>query len=171
MKVVTDAQPLTGGATTQTPTRAYRLMPGKRHTHDGRAMAAGDIAYLTRAQATAFSDRFEPVDADDDFEINDDETIKKGLKENSDMVDTATEGSGEFQQALKDKATAEAKAGGVATGNDPNGPTRTHDGARGTIHADPDGVADGRRAKKTSKTDTRESRKSEKNGKSKSSNR
>lgn len=153
MKVVTDAQPV-GSTAPQVPTKAYRLMPGKRHFADGRALTAGDVVHLTRTQANAFSDRFEAVDPDADFEVQDEESIKKDLKESSGQVDEGTQPSGEFQQALKDKASAEQRAGVVATGGDPNGPTRTVDGARGSIHADPDGVADGRRAKKMSKTTT-----------------
>ena len=42
--------------------RPYRLLPGKRHSVDGRELAAGDELLLNERQAHAFRDRFVPVE-------------------------------------------------------------------------------------------------------------
>jgi hypothetical protein len=145
MKVVTDAQPV--GETPAEPTKAYRLQAGKRHTHNGRALSAGDVVHLSERQSLAFSDRFEPVDPKAKFEVHDADDVADDEETND--THEVVQPSGEFSQALRDKASAEAKASGSQV-PDGKGHTRTVDGAKGTIHADPDGVAAGRRSTKKS---------------------
>lgn len=44
------------------PVKAYKLKAGKKHTHDGEAVKAGDAVYLTENQAKAFADKFDAAD-------------------------------------------------------------------------------------------------------------
>jgi hypothetical protein len=46
--------------------KAFKLREGAAHTHDGQAVLPGDTVHLTKTQARAFRDKFEPVD-DGDF--------------------------------------------------------------------------------------------------------
>lgn len=44
-------------------TKSYRLKAGARHTHDGRQLEGGAEVQLTDAQALAFKDKFEALNA------------------------------------------------------------------------------------------------------------
>jgi hypothetical protein len=55
------------------PTKAFRLKAGARHMHDGQFVRAGDLVYLTKSQAQAFRDKFEPVDGSG-FEVQSNDT-------------------------------------------------------------------------------------------------
>ncbi len=44
------------------PVKEFRLLPHKEHTHGKFAVQPGDVIYLNARQASAFKDKFEPVD-------------------------------------------------------------------------------------------------------------
>lgn len=61
------------------PTKEYRLKQGFRHVHDGRSVAPGETVPLTDAQAHSFRDKFEPVSADGEMEIQ--QEVTEGVEE------------------------------------------------------------------------------------------
>lgn len=50
-------------------TKEFRLLPNKLHTHGKYEVRSGDIIHLTVKQASAFKDKFEPVDPVAAFKI------------------------------------------------------------------------------------------------------
>lgn len=61
MKVVVDGEPVKDGGTTP-ETKKYRLRANHTHTHNGKAVAPGEIVELTDKQAMSFRDKFEPAE-------------------------------------------------------------------------------------------------------------
>lgn len=49
------------------PTKEFRLLPGKQHSHGKYDVQPGDIIHLNARQASAFRDKFEPVDPNAPF--------------------------------------------------------------------------------------------------------
>lgn len=61
------------------PTKAYRLRAGQTHLHDGVSMTAGQVVFLTKAQAAAFVDKMEPTD-DSAFAVHTPEEMQKTVQ-------------------------------------------------------------------------------------------
>lgn len=59
--VVVKGTPVTA-AGPQEPVKAFKLLEGKQHTHDGKALKPGDVVLFSKGQAESFKDKFAPVD-------------------------------------------------------------------------------------------------------------
>src|SRR4051794_30361754 len=71
--------------------KEFKLRQGARHTQDGQAVQVGDTVQLTKAQATAFRDKFEAVDDSDFEEVENVEPYKPQAGEEDGETKGATE--------------------------------------------------------------------------------
>jgi hypothetical protein len=73
--VVVQGTPLT--SPTAPAVKRFRLKDDKKHIQDNVVLRPGDVVFLTRAQATAFADKFDAVDPGEKFHVADAAELRK----------------------------------------------------------------------------------------------
>ena len=106
--------------------KEFKLREGAKHTHDGQAVQPGDTVSLTKAQAHAFRDKFEPVSNDDFKEVDDDKVpVYKPKAEAKSKEKGKEEEKGATKEAPQGQPVPQPPIHVPGPGN-PEGPTDPH---------------------------------------------